>query len=95
MEITNELVDRLARLARITLSDSERERCRREFGDIIAYMDTLSELETEGAEPAVQLSREVNAVRGDEVSASADVRTVLMNAPESRKNCFSVPKTME
>ena len=95
MEITNELVDRLARLARITLSDSERERCRREFGDIIAYMDTLSELETEGAEPAVQLSREVNAVRGDEISESADVRTVLMNAPESRKNCFSVPKTVE
>lgn len=95
MEITNELVDRLARLARITLSDAERERCRRELGDIIAYMDTLSELETEGAEPAVQLSREVNAVRGDEVSASADVRTVLMNAPESRKNCFSVPKTVE
>ena len=95
MQIDKDLVLYLEKLGRITLSEAEREASMKDLGDIVAYMDTLNELDTEGVEPASHSFPIPNVVRKDEVTNHKNVEAILQNAPEQQDNCFVVPKTVE
>ncbi|HDL54108.1 MAG TPA: aspartyl/glutamyl-tRNA amidotransferase subunit C, partial [Proteobacteria bacterium] len=51
MKITPELVEHVADLARLKLSDGERKRMETQLGDILAYIGLLDELDTSGVSP--------------------------------------------
>ena len=95
MEITDKLIEHLEALAHIELGSEERADCRRDFGKIITYMDTLSALDTDGVEPLVHLSGRVNVLREDEPGETLGSDEALCNACETADGCFSVPKTVE
>ena len=95
MKITDELVLYLEKLARIELPADEREKCRGDLQDILSYMDTLNELDTEGVEPLSHSFPVVNVMREDVVGQSADREDILRNAPKRKDGCFNVPKTVD
>lgn len=95
MKITDELVLYLEKLARIELPADERDKCRGDLQDILSYMDTLNELDTEGVEPLSHSFPVVNVMREDVVRQSADREDILRNAPKRKDGCFNVPKTVE
>lgn len=95
MQITPELVKYLESLARITLSEDEEKKVGAELGDILAYIDMLNELDTDGVEAMSHCFPLTNVMREDEVAPSMSPDEITANAPESSDGSFVVPKTVE
>lgn len=95
MQITPELVKYLESLARITLSEDEEKKVGAELGDILAYIDMLNELDTEGVEAMSHCFPLTNVMREDEVAPSISPDEITANAPESSDGSFVVPKTVD
>ena len=95
MVITDKLVTYLEALGRIRLPEESRAKAQRDLQEILQYIDTLSELDTEGIEPMSHALPLVNVMRDDEVQPSAPAEEVLANAPAQKDNYFLVPRSFE
>lgn len=95
MQITPELVKYLESLARITLTEEEEKKVGGELGDILAYMDMLNTLDTQGVEAMSHCFPVTNVMREDEVQPSMSPDEITANAPESQDGYFVVPKTVD
>ncbi|MCJ8329066.1 MAG: Asp-tRNA(Asn)/Glu-tRNA(Gln) amidotransferase subunit GatC [Lentisphaeria bacterium] len=84
-------VDHIAKLARLTLTDEERERFQREIGAIVSYLDILQEIDTEGVEPTAHANPLGNVIREDVPGTCQDIELTLKNAPEHEDNEIVVP----
>ena len=90
MEITNEIVDKLAKLAKLQFKDEQRDGIREDLIKIIAFVDKIDELDTEGVEPLVHMSREINVLREDEVKETITQTQALKNAPSKDSDYFKI-----
>jgi aspartyl-tRNA(Asn)/glutamyl-tRNA(Gln) amidotransferase subunit C len=88
-------VDHVARLARLDLSDDERERMRAELSDILAHAEKIQELELDGVPPMAHSVPIVNRMRPDETKPSLSQEAALRNAPEAEDGRFRVPRIIE
>lgn len=95
MEVTDELIDKLANLARLQFSSEEKEGLKKDLGQMISFIDKLNELDTEGVEPLLHMSPRVNVLREDEVEGSVSREEALLNAPEQNGEFFLVPKVIK
>ncbi|MBQ9518144.1 MAG: Asp-tRNA(Asn)/Glu-tRNA(Gln) amidotransferase subunit GatC [Eubacterium sp.] len=93
--ITNELINELEGLAMLRLTDGERARIQAEIGDILAYMDVLKELDTDGVEAKSHAFNNACELREDVCRESLDVQETTANAPVRQDGCFAVPKAFE
>ena len=94
-KITMQEVERVARLARLTLSDAEKERMRRELDGILSYIDKLRALDTEGVPPTSHAVPMTNVMREDEPVPSLPQEDMLANAPDRNGEFFRVPRIIE
>ncbi len=95
MKITKELVDYVANLSRIRLSEEQGEKMQSELSAIVDYMDVLNTLDTEGVEPLSHVFAVTNVLREDVVCASYPREELLKNAPQKTDETVIVPKTMD
>lgn len=95
MQIDRNLVMYLEKLGRIELSEEQRTASEKDLQDILTYIDTLNELDTDGVEPASHSFPVANVMRADAVTNTAQRAAVLQNAPNQKDGCFVVPKTVE
>ena len=94
-KITMQEVEQVARLARLTLSDAEKERMRRELDGILSYIDKLRALDTEGVPPTSHAVPMTNVMREDEPKPSFPREDMLANAPDRSGEFFRVPRIIE
>ncbi len=94
-KITTKEVDHVARLSRLTLTDAEKERMRRELDGILSYIDKLRALDTEGVPPTSRAVPMTNVMREDEPRPSLSQEEMLANAPDRSGEFFRVPKIIE
>jgi aspartyl-tRNA(Asn)/glutamyl-tRNA(Gln) amidotransferase subunit C len=87
--------DHLSRLARLSLSDEEKERFGDQLDSILNYMDALNELDTAHVEPTSHVISIHNVTREDVPSASLDREDALRNAPDCTDKFYRVPKIIE
>lgn len=90
--ITKNDVEHVAFLARIKLSEEEKDIYTRQLSDIIKYMQKLNELDTENIEPTAHVLSLENVFREDKVGEHLNPEKVLLNAPDREGNFFRVPK---
>lgn len=95
MTITKQTVEHVAKLARLAITEAEKEAFSRQLSDILAYVEKLNELKTEGVEPTATVLGQTNVFREDKARPSLPVEKVLANAPESAEGFFVVPKIIE
>ena len=95
MHIDEPLVDYVAQLAMLKLSDEEKIKAAADLGRILSYVDTLSALDTTGVEPMSHAFPVFNVFREDDVAPSMDREDILQNAPAKKDGCFLVPRTVE
>jgi aspartyl-tRNA(Asn)/glutamyl-tRNA(Gln) amidotransferase subunit C len=93
--ITPAEVEHVARLARLELSEPEKERMRVQLDRILAYIDKLRALPTEGVEPTSHAIPILNVMREDEVRPCWPVEAMLANAPEREGDFVRVPRIIE
>lgn len=93
--ITLEDVEYVAGLAQLTLDDQAKQRLLKEMGEILAYVDKLNELDTDGIEPMMHVLDISNVFREDVVTGSLDRDAALRNAPKTDGAYFLVPRILD
>lgn len=95
MNITRELLDKIAHLAQLEIQEDEAEKLMTDMNAIIAWIDKLKEVNTEGVEPLTSMSHELNAFREDVVQQELTREDALKNAPRHDGTHYRVPKVIE
>ena len=95
MKITREEVENVARLARLDLTEVEKDIFTGQMDAMLTYVDKLNELDTSGVIPTAHAVPMENAFRDDEERPSIGVDNALANAPERADGFFRVPKVIE
>ena len=95
MEITNKLIQDIAALAKLEFDEQSAKQMKADLEKIIGFVDKLNEIDTEGIEPLIYLSEEVNVLREDEVKAVISQVEALKNAPEKDSDYFKVPTVLK
>jgi aspartyl-tRNA(Asn)/glutamyl-tRNA(Gln) amidotransferase subunit C len=95
MPIDPAQVEHIAALARIALSNAEKEAFARQLSDILDQFEALQSLDTTGVEPTSHVAGLDTVLRDDEPTASLDVEDTLRNAPLRRADFFQVRAVLE
>ena len=95
MKITTELVDYISELSRLELEAGEKKDMTAGLERIVAYMDVLNRLDTQGVEPMSHVFPVKNVLREDEIVPSQDRDELLAGSPAQDKEAFLVPKAVE
>jgi aspartyl-tRNA(Asn)/glutamyl-tRNA(Gln) amidotransferase subunit C len=88
-------VDHVARLARLALTEEERERFGRQLALILEHAEKVGEVAAEEVPPTSHPVPRSNVYRADEPEPSLTLEEALANAPEVEGNRFKVPRIME
>ena len=94
MPISRDEVEKVSLLARLLLSDEELDRMTSQLGEILGYVDLLSELDTERVEPMAHALDVANVFRDDAVRPSLARESALANAPHRDRECYLVPAVL-
>ena len=93
--ISDETIEYVGILAKLELSDEEKEQPKKDMANMLDYIDTLNELDTSGVEPMSHVFPVNNVFREDVVTNGDDREEILANAPEAKEGAFVVPKTFD
>jgi aspartyl-tRNA(Asn)/glutamyl-tRNA(Gln) amidotransferase subunit C len=88
-------VEHIAELAKLSLTDEEKERFREQLSAILEYAEMLQHLDTEAIPPTATVLPLRNVTVADEVRPSFPREDVLANAPETEDSCFKVRAILE
>ena len=95
MKIDKETVDKIAHLARLELTEVEKERSIEELSEILSFMEKLNQLDTTGVKPLIYMNDAVNVLRKDEVIQELTREEALKNAPLKNEEYFQVAKVIQ
>lgn len=95
MSVDTATVRRVARLARIKVSEEEAGRMTHELNSILGFVEQLNEVDVSGVEPMTSVVSMRMKMRDDVVTDGGKAETVTGNAPLSDDGFFMVPKVVE
>lgn len=91
--ISDETIEYVGILAKLELSEKEKEQAKKDMGSMLDYIDKLNELDTTGVEPMSHVFPVDNVFREDVVTNGDDRDEMLANAPKKKDGTYMVPKT--
>ena len=95
MQVNNKLISELSRLCKIKFDDQSSEEIKSDLNKILKFLNKLSDINTEGIEPLVYLSEEINVLRKDDKIIELSQTDSLKNAPEKDSDYFKVPTVLK
>jgi aspartyl-tRNA(Asn)/glutamyl-tRNA(Gln) amidotransferase subunit C len=95
MSVDADTVRRIARLARIAVSEAEIPHLKGELNAMLAFVEQLSEVDVEGVEPMTSVTPMEMKKRPDVVNDGEIADDIVRNAPETHDHFFLVPKVVE
>ena len=95
MKLSTSDVEYVAKLARLEVTEAEKEKFTAQLNDILLYIDKLNELDTQGVAPMTHAIAVTNAFREDKIEESLGTQKALANAPDARGEFFRVPKVID
>ncbi len=94
MQIDRPLILRLEELAKLELTEEERQNLMKDLNKILGMVEKMEELDTTGVEPLVYVNQELNQLRQDEIRGQLNTTEALSNAPVHDGAYFKVPKVL-
>ncbi len=95
MSVDKDTVKRVARLARIAVSDEEAEALRGDLNAILGFVEQLNEVDVTGVEPMTAVVPMKMKQRDDVVTDGGIADDIVVNAPAAEGTLFQVPKVIE
>ena len=92
MQVTDELIDKLAALSKLNFNDEEKQAIRGDLEKMISFVEKLQEVNTDGVEPLLHMTETVNLSREDVPKGQISRELALKNAPLHNDQFFKVPK---
>lgn len=93
--ISDDTIEYVGILAKLELSDEEKEAAKSDMARMLDYIDILGEIDTKDVEPMSHIFPVENVMREDEVTCGDEREASLVNAPCRNEECFIVPKTVD
>ncbi len=94
MKINKETLQKTAHLARLTLNAEEEAQMQKDLEQILAWMDLLNAVDTEGVMPLMHMSEAGRQLREDSPKHSLETEKALSQAPTQDGQYFTVPKVI-
>ena len=94
MKVDEKLVEHLAHLSRLQFDDVSKEKMKSDFEKILDFVAKLEEVNTEGIEPLVYMSAEINVLREDKVEGELSQTKALKNAPVKDTDYIRISKVI-
>ena len=94
-QIDDETMENVCILAKLSLTEEEKEKAKKDMQEMLDYVDKLDELDTSGVEPMSHVFPVHNVFREDVVTNGDMREDILKNAPGEKDGMFIVPKTFE
>jgi aspartyl-tRNA(Asn)/glutamyl-tRNA(Gln) amidotransferase subunit C len=95
MQVDEAMVRRIARLARIKVTDQEAKALEKELSGILDWVKQLDEVDTSGVEPMTRVMPMTLRQREDRVTDGGIADDIVANAPAREGHFFVVPKVVE
>ncbi len=95
MEIDAKMVEYVAELSKLRLSEDEKVLMQQDLTRVLQYMDILNSLDTSAVQPLTHVSGVENVLREDVAAESFGRDKILQNAIAVEDGCFKVPQTVE
>ena len=95
MAFNEETVANVANLARLNLTDEQKQKFAGEVDGILNWVEQLQEVNVDGIEPLVSVTEQTDAIRADIVTDGGIQSDLMKNAPESAHGFYVVPKMVE
>jgi aspartyl-tRNA(Asn)/glutamyl-tRNA(Gln) amidotransferase subunit C len=95
MKITDEKIDALAKLSKLSFQGIEKENIRKDLENILTMCENLKKVNTDGIEPLIYMSESHTVLRDDVVIEEISRNEALKNAPKKDSDFFRVPKVIE
>ena len=94
MPVTEQEVKQIAALAKLKLTDQEKDRMVHDLNEVLAHMRQLNSVDTTDVEPLNQVIESNSFFRNDVVTTGVDQQEALKNAPDRNQEFFNVPKVI-
>jgi aspartyl-tRNA(Asn)/glutamyl-tRNA(Gln) amidotransferase subunit C len=88
-------VDEVAHLARLEFNEEGKTEILNDMNRMLAFVDKLSEMDTDGVEPLIYMTDEKNVMREDDAKQTITQKEALKNAPKKDSDYFKVPKVID
>ena len=95
MKVDKETLEKVAHLARLSIKPEEEVQLLKDMGEILNWVDKLSEVDTEDVEPITHMTQEVNVLRADKAEKTIQREEALKNAPDQDGQFYKVPKVLK
>ncbi len=95
MKLSRAKVEHIAELAKLGLTEEEKEKFREQLSAILEYAEVLQRLDTEAIPPTATVLPLRNVMRPDEVAPSFPQEDILASAPDAAEGCFRVRAILE
>jgi aspartyl-tRNA(Asn)/glutamyl-tRNA(Gln) amidotransferase subunit C len=95
MEVTEQMVEKLAHLAKLNFNATEKQAIQKDLQSMIAFVEKLQTLDTTNVEPLLHMGNNTNVLREDIVKGSITKNEALLNAPIKDEQFFKVPKVIK
>ena len=94
MEIDNEIVDKIASLSKLSFSGEQKEAIKNDMNKMLNFIGKLEEVDTDGVDPLIHMTEDVNVLRADEAVSEITQKEALKNAPNKDSTYFKIPKVL-
>ena len=88
-------VEEVAHLARLEFTEEGKAEILNDINRMLAFVDKLNEMDTDGVEPLIYMTNETNVMREDEPKDTLNQKEALKNAPKKDSDYFKVPKVID
>ncbi len=88
-------VEEVAHLARLEFTEEGKADILNDMNRMLAFVDKLNEMDTDGVEPLIYMTDESNVMREDESKDTLTQKEALKNAPKKDSDYFKVPKVID
>ncbi len=95
MKITDEKIEALAHLSRLSFEGIEKESIKKDLENILDMCEKMKSVDTDGVEPLIYMTNAQNVLRKDVVSQEITREEALKNAPKKDSDFFRVPKVID
>ena len=95
LKLDTNTINKIAKLARISLSEEEANDLLKDMNSILDWVEQLNEVNTDSVEPLANISSSILPQRKDEAKDINSSDEILKNSPDKLEGYFAVPKVVE
>jgi aspartyl-tRNA(Asn)/glutamyl-tRNA(Gln) amidotransferase subunit C len=93
--IDDNKIDKIAKLAKIAISDEQKPLIKEQLINIVNWFDKLNEVNVDNIEPLINVNEMSLTMNDDEIIQHNNISDILKNAPQAKYDYFTVPKVIE